>query len=731
MAPTARAGSQLRPPGWARSLPLAVVAGTTIWNLWSLRAWLRPVSYLYDAVVHEAMARFAAQALSGGHVPFSTWFPYMGMGSAQYLHYQSLASVLTGAVGTVVGAGAAFRWSTYLLVALWPLAVYGAGRIFGLPRGAAMLAAGLAPFVVSHTGIGFERGAYSWTGGAEVWTQLFGSWALAFAWAFAWRSFQDRRWLWAACALGGLTIDLHFMSGYLALLGVMVMTLSGSGAWATRLARGAVLLAGSIGSAMWVVVPLVLASGWSSINQALAGTPYVRGYGARQELTWLFTGQLFDARRAVPVVSVLVLAGAVATVARWSSAPLERTLLCLGAACLALSFGTTTWGALTDLVPAHADLYFRRFTMGTQLAWAYLAGTAVRWAWLAGARVLARTGARLGLRRAAATAFCFALVGWCVPAWSEIASYDGADAAVIRAQQAADATAGAQLAPLVAYVRAHATGRTYAGLSDNWGSHFMVGYVPVYKYLLTQDVDEMTYMVPTLSLMLGPEAEFDQYNPSDYRLFGISYLLLPSGMAPPVAATHLRTSGPYSLWVVPGSGYAEVVRTVGTIPEDRADMASQVQGLLQDLAPGEDWSVAYPGGPAPLPAQLRPPPGPGGAPGPGQVLRTAPDLAVGRFSATVDMARPGTFLLSVAYEPGWRVLVDGHRQAPAMLAPALVGVAVGPGRHNIELTFVGFGWYWELWLASAGVVAVVFAGAQGYGRRGTAPREGRGRPGPA
>ncbi len=694
-------------------LAVSAVAG---WNLWSLRAFLVPVAYLYDASVHEQMARSATRLLDKGHVPFSAWYPYMGMGSEQYLHYQSLASVITGLAGTAVGGDVAFRWSMLLLVGLWPFAVYGSGRLLGLSRWAAMASALAAPFVVSFTGIGFERGAYSWTGGAEVWTQLFGSWALTFAWALAWRALGQPRFVWAASALGGLTIALHFMSGYLALFGTMVMVLAGTGPWRVRLERGVLVLLGSLGSAIWVIGPLLLSRQWSSINQALAGTPYVRGYGAARELGWLFTGQIFDARRAVPVISVLVLCGAGLALVRWYADALARTLLLLLFGCLALSFGPTTWGALADLVPAHADLYFRRFSMGAQLAGVFLAGLGVEGVWKLCAHAARRAGAGRALRGAGAVVLCVGALAWAAPAWSEIASYDHSDAAVVRAQHSADKSDGAELAPLVAYVKAHPAGRVYAGLSSNWGNHFMVGYVPVFKYLVTKDVDEMVYMVPTLSLMLGPEAEFDQSNPADYALFGVGYILLPVGTAPPVPATQVMTRGPYSLWRVAGSGYAELVRVTGNMVADRADVGTQSLGLLQGLAPGEDLSVRYPGGPPPAQPQVPSAPPLGIAP-PGQILSETPDLANGRFRARVDMQAPGTLLLSVAYEPGWQATVDGHPAQVTMMAPALLGVVLGPGTHSVRFVFVGFQWYLELWLAGAGTLAVLYW----YGRR-RAPR---------
>ena len=277
---------------------LVVVTLVAACNLWSWRAELLPVTYLYDAPVHEKMVQFATSAIERGRLPFTSWFPYVGLGSAQFMHYQSLGAVLTGLVGTLVGAGTAFRWALFALLGLWPLAVYSSSRIFGISRVCSMAAALVSPLVVSYTGIAFERGAYSWIGGAEVWTQLFGMWLLPFAWAFTWRALGDRRFIWVAALCIGGTFAFHFICGYLAFLGVMVLPLVAAGPWRARLGRVAVIFAGSLASAAWVVVPLVMYSKWSAINEVLAETPYVRGYGAAQELRWLFKGEIFDARGA-------------------------------------------------------------------------------------------------------------------------------------------------------------------------------------------------------------------------------------------------------------------------------------------------------------------------------------------------------------------------------------------------------------------------------------------------
>ena len=255
------------------------------------------------------------------------------------------------------------------------------------------------------------------------------------------------------------------------------------------------------------------------------------------------------------------------------------------------------------------------------------------------------------------------------PAQAQAASYDRDDAAVISAQRSAGATEGRVLAPLVDYVLHHGGGRTYAGLPDNWGYHFTVGLVPVYKYLEAQDVDEMSYIVPTSSLMLGPEYDFDEDNPGDYSLFGVRYLVLPARMTSPVPARKVLAAGHYALWEIPSNGYVDLVEVTGTISADRADVASRSLALLRGPAPAshQDFSVNWPGQPAPAQA-------PRAAPGPrspGVVNEVHADLARGRLSTVVTMRTAGTVLASVSYDPGWQALVDGHRARVEMLAPAL------------------------------------------------------------
>src|SRR5579863_10318108 len=91
-----------RPEGWLRFAPWGLVLIAVIWGLVELRPALTTVPYLDDSSLHEQMVRSASARLSQGHLPFTSWWPYLGLGSPQFLHYQSLPSVISGVLGTFV-----------------------------------------------------------------------------------------------------------------------------------------------------------------------------------------------------------------------------------------------------------------------------------------------------------------------------------------------------------------------------------------------------------------------------------------------------------------------------------------------------------------------------------------------------------------------------------------------------------------------------------------------------
>ena len=492
--------------------------------------------YLDDSSIHQQMVRFAATRIREGHLPLTSWFPYLGLGSPQFLHYQSLPSMTAGLIGTVVDPDTVFRWSIYLLLALWPLAVYWGGRLFGLSRWTAASAAAVSPFLASAAGIGYETKAYVWVG-YGVWTQLWASWTPPLAWGFTYRALS-------VAALRTARRPLHHGDGRAALRdrlpglrparGVAVhrpRRTCGAG-WAVRSSWARPRLLASA----WVIVPLLDQSHWAARNQVLEGTGLENGYGARQILSWLFTGNLYDNGPRWPVVTVLVGVGIGVCIWRWRSHMAGRALR------------DDLGGHAADDV--RADDVRRALRHRARAAVTSSSG-ASRWAcssrascWPASAssswdgscstpRCVCFPEDRRGWAaepagRGIVAGLCIvALVLVLAPAWTAHGHLRRAQRHQHRAPGGADAQQEPSIDQLLAYVRAHPQGRVYAGQPTNWGNDFLVGAVPVFKYLESKDIDEVGYTLRTASLMTDPEYFFDDTNPGDYPLFGIGYIITP------------------------------------------------------------------------------------------------------------------------------------------------------------------------------------------------------------
>ncbi|HUA03777.1 MAG TPA: YfhO family protein [Solirubrobacteraceae bacterium] len=685
-------------------MPWLIVGAAVCWNLVSLRALTTGVPYLNDSSMHEQMVRFATSQLRAGHLPLTSWFPFLGEGSPQFLHYQSLPAILTGAVGLLTGPDVAFRWSLYLLLSLWPISVYLSGRLFGAGRPAAAASAAMAPFLVSATGVGYEQHAYVWSG-YGVWTQLWAMWTLPLAWGLSWRAIRDGRGYLEAVLLTALTVALHFETGYLALSVLLVWPFAAGRPLVVRVRRAAVVLGGSLLASGWVIVPLLAQREWAATNEIVRGTALENGYGAVRVLDWLVSGQLLDHGR-LPVVTLFAALGFGLAWLSWSSDTNARALLVALAVCLLFAFGRATFGSLADLIPGSADLFFRRFAMGVQLAALLLAGRGVEWMVAGGARVLKPRVPRWP----AALSPAVVLVGAVVvlsPAWLQLGAYDRSDDAAIAAQRRADDIEGAELDRLIAVIERDGGGRTYAGMPTNWGQEFTVGTVPVFKYLESRDVDEVGYTLRTASLMTDPEYFFDDRDPSDYRLFGIRYLILPAADKPPVPARRAMRSGPYALWTIDPAGYVQAGRIVGQISANRSNVGVVSVPLLRSglAADGAYLSVRYgsaAGGDGRLPTvQSRS--------SAGAVSAERADLGDGQASATVRLGRPGVVVLSASYDPGWTATVNGRRRPTRMVAPALVGVDVPAGTNRIVFIYRGWRDYPLLFaLGAAALLALAY-----------------------
>ena len=491
----------------------------------------------------------------------------------------------------------------------------------------------------------------------------------------------------------GLTIAMHFLTGYFALLSIGVFVIVVWRGLLPRIGRGALVFGGAGLVAAWVVVPLITDGAYFNLSIFNQGTFWLNSYGAPQALARALQRSALRLREVPHREPARGTRGDRVPV----PVPPRRTrsaLLGLLALSIVLFSGRQPFGFILNLLPGNADLYLSRYMMGIQLAGDVLAGVGLVWAGET-AVGLARTWRPRLSPIPVVAGLMAAAVLITLPAWVNRAAYAASDSASIGVQVDSDQTDGAALDVLINDIKTRGGGRTYAGLPGNWGQQYAVGQVPVYAYLADNDIDEFGFTLRTPSLLADNEAYFNQFDPAQYQLYNIRYVLMPAGMTMPVPATLLASSGRHRLYVVATSGYTQVVDTSGVIEADRADMAAQMQPFLHSGAfeQGELATVAYNGGTAaaptlPIAATHDAPAG------------TSTDVLVqaqdGYFAATVTATRTAAVVLKVTYDPLWHVTVDGRASTPYMVVPGFVAVTVGPGQHSVIFEYVPYSHYGAL-----------------------------------
>ena len=702
----------MQPPrrdAWIWLLALAAVvavAGVV------LRGELTPAQNLNDGAMHGSMVRWAEGILRHGRLPLDGWYPRLGLGFAQFHHYQSVSHIVTAVVSTMSGSNGTFPVMQWLLLVTLPVSAWLGARLFGFDQPTALWCAALVLLPVSVTGYGNELGSYTWRG-YGMYPQLWGMWLMPIALGLAWRAVdQGRRPVLAGVAVG-VTVLSHAIVGYLAALVVVVWLLLGR-PMLTRAARAAVVAVAALFISLWFLVPLVADSRGATYGGYQRGTFWYDSYGAPKVFGWLVTGRVYDQGRP-PVLTCLVGIGLVVALMRCRRDRLSRAVLAFWIVSVVLFCGTPTFGWLLHWLPGSHDLFFPRFLVGVHLGGVFLAG--IGGAWLV---QLVHRATRLHAPPRVAFASIVVpavLAGALVaPAWLERAHYEADGARWMREQRAADAGDGADLALLADRARELGGGRVYGGTTFNWGASDRIGYVPVHAALLDRDVDTLGNLLRVSSLSTSTETRFDERVAWQYELFGVRYVVLPVGRSPAVPATFVMRRGLRALWQLPTSGYVGVVDGVDPIvssleglgdavaPFLRSDLFARGRYPLLQLPrtrTGAPTTTAY----APLDGS------------PGSVQWQLADADRGRFSAQVDARRSAYVVLRQSWHPRWRATIDGRAVPTVPIAPSFVAVRVGPGRHLVAFDYRPWRTEWLVMEGALGLVVLQLSVARSARRR--------------
>ena len=687
---------------------LAAVAATLLaacWNLWATRAELTSVVRPNDTSVHKAMVEWARDRISAGSSPTDGWFPELAMGLPQFHHYQSLPHLISAYLATWFGTDRIVEISNWLLWGTWPIAVYLGARLLGLDRLSSAAAAVLSPLVANVDFYGFEMGSYLWRGNG-LWSQVWAMWLMPIALGASVRFLNTGRNAFLAVGTVASVAALHFLTGYLTVFALVMISVFSGGAIVPKVRRLAVLGISTVAANLWILLPLYqdrAFSGWSEFN---VGSVYLDSLGAREVVTRLWNGDVFDAGR-FPTITLLAGLGILVALARRRRSPgAVRALPFAFLAAVLFYFGRPTWGSLIDLIPGVSEIVLHRILGLVHLLGLFLAGI--------GASYLLRhivgfletrfraqdpsaqaPGERAGGRQwsagfAVGMLVCIGVSVLAIrPAMRERTAFADLNGTWIGEQADAEALDLLSLRRLESTVLLNGDGRIWAGSSGSgvFGGTFAIGQVPIFMYMLNDGIDQIGFYLRTVSINGDPEAMFDPGNPGHFDLFNIRYAILPNDMAAPRAdARVVQTEGRFRLWEIPTLGYFSGGSVAGPpIRSARDQMATSMRPYLaaNPLDTGRITPVDFEGAdhtlPSTTPASSARPVFP--------LVNQRADLERGRITGLVSASEPGYGLLRVSYHPRWRLLIDGEPAEYFMAAPAVMGFRVPEGDHEVVFEY--------------------------------------------
>lgn len=709
------AGEPRKPP--RRLVPWLVVGLVCLANLVLLRTELVAAAPANASGRNMAMVRVATDEWAAGRVPLDPWLPRQNTGAAMFHQSESAPAQATGLLGAALGADTAYRTLLYLLLALWPLAVYLAARVAALDRRVALAAAVLAPLLVSASGAGYELGAYVWAGRGWF-TQLWGMWALPFAWATTWRAVHGKLNPAWAVAASAATLALHLATWPFLLLGAAVAAAAaGRDGLARRADRAVVVVSGTLVAASAVLVPLLGWLAWSNSSAYLRRVAEVEAVGFWSTWWNLLSGEVYDAGR-VPVVTAVVAVGVVVCGrhARRSASARAALGLWLGAVLLHATW--TWWQPWSGSLAGGTGSTAPQTLVGVHLSGLLLAAVGAAALFGIGARVLAKHVAGAAPAALAAVLAVAAVVAL-APAWVERVAYALAAGRLVEAQRVADRNQGAGVAELLAVARARGPGRVYAGGLVPKRPDVRIGRVPLPAWSVYGGADVVGDVLQTSGLAADPEAQLDPADSGQLALFGVRYVLDAGDRPPPFPVVPLASRPGLTLWeMTQEAGYTRVVDGAGpALVMGRSDVAAVTRGALDEgrsLTQLRTISFAGdPPGPDTISGQTV------AAGGPGRVVSSEPAPAGGTFAVDVDMRRRGYVVLAASAHGRWHVNVDGVDVHTDVLAPAFPAVALDPGRHSVTFRYEPLA-AWRAWLLLLGAVAVA-AIAMAFRRWGRRP----------
>jgi hypothetical protein len=416
----------------------------------------------------------------------------------------------------------------------------------------------------------------------------------------------------------------------------------------------------------YFTIPFLLYKGYLSASPYLQRWKY-DSYGAQTILSWMLHGDLFDHSR-LPVMTLLVVVGIASALSSRSQPAILAVVMFLF--WLMVYFGRPTWGRLADLLPLHQGLLFHRFSAGVDLGAILLVGLGGDWLWSQCLRLGAQWGQALAIG---------IIILLMLPALHERYIYYSTNQQwMLIAENALDSDTDAK--EIIDTLKTLPPGRTYAGLKTDWGNSIGWGDLRFFDLLTFYQIPAVSPPYQSLSLNSDLIWHFHDSNAADYSLFNVMYVVAPARLRLTSFFTPIRKTIRYTLYRVPGGGYAQFVQIAQwKIADSQQNLFTQNRAWMSSNDPAAAsfirWSyLGQDRGPGLNPWNLR-----------GTI--TNEQVSPGRLDLIAHTQYAATLIFKMTYHPDWHVLIDLHEHPTFMVSPSFIGVTVPAGNHVVSVVY--------------------------------------------
>ena len=658
-----------------------------------------------DRVMHLLFSETAVQAITRGQDFTDPWLGTMGMGIPAFHHYQhlphvSVALVHVGTLG-VFPLADMLRWTTYLLLSLFPLSIYWSLRRFGFDQLTAAMGGLVASLIVTPGIFGFGYISYVWRGHG-LYSQLWAMLLMPPAIAIGYRVLREGRGYFWATLLLAATLMSHVLYVYMAFLTLGILTLiqpiqisnpmSLAGTLLRSWRRLIILFLLVVVVTSYFLVPFFLDLEY--FNRSVWTDPRkFNSYGHSALVSSLVSGQLFDGVNRIPSLTYLVFLGFIVCLLRRRN---ERHLIPIAIFLLwlMLYFGRETWGSLIDLLPFSRDIHMHRFIGGVHLGGIFLIAVALaaplRWA-------VSQSSIWRGWYVTAALSLTMLVL---LPAYSERTSYLQGNALGLRKSHEGLDVMSQELSALLEKLKQLPPGRVYAGQKmppgrrQNWGYRYNIGLIRPYDLLHAEGLDMVGKTYHGYSLNSDVMIEFDERRWDHYNLYNARYVVPPKDIEFPEFVQPLQQFGRLYLYQVKTTGYFDLVDSRMAFAGDRDDFnPASLSWLESGLPRAKQYPVVSLDGFQDVGSQL-PLAEASSAISEVRISTarsrggiTSEEVGGNFFAAAVRVERDSTLLIKATYHPNWQATVDGEKADTFMVMPGFMGVRLASGDHQVRVEY--------------------------------------------